>query len=94
MKKIVYFQKKCEKGIDFFEKKSIILYVAASGNVYARVAELADAHVWGACGYTVRVQVPFLAPKNPSQSAWIFYLFSKAQTELHPLFVRKNVVEI
>ena len=44
MKKIVYFQKKCEKGIDFFEKKSIILYVAAEV-MNARVAELADAHV-------------------------------------------------
>ena len=29
---------------------------------FAGVAELADAHVWGACGFTVRVQFPSPAP--------------------------------
>ena len=31
-------------------------------NAVAGVAELADAHVWGACGFTVRVQFPSPAP--------------------------------
>ncbi len=40
-------KRKLQKGIDFFRKKSIILYVAAiqRGDINARVAELADAHV-------------------------------------------------
>ena len=31
---------------------------------WARVLELADRHVWGACVSDVRVQVPFRAPKT------------------------------
>ena len=45
LKKIKKNQKKCKKGIDFFSKMSIILYVAAGAIANARVAELADAHV-------------------------------------------------
>ena len=33
---------------------------------YARVAELADAHVWGACGLSLGVRVPSLAPEGKS----------------------------
>ena len=40
----------------------------------ARVAELADAHVWGACGFPVRVQVPSLAPKNTAVCSVFFCL--------------------
>ena len=40
-KKKTFFQ----KGIDISKKKSIILYVVANATAYARVAELADAHV-------------------------------------------------
>ena len=35
-------------------------------NRYARVAELADAHVWGACGLSLGVRVPSLAPEGKS----------------------------
>ena len=35
-------------------------------NRYARVAELADAHVWGACGLSLGVQIPSLAPEGKS----------------------------
>ena len=33
---------------------------------YAKVAELADAHVWGACGLSLGVRVPSLAPEGKS----------------------------
>ncbi len=45
MEKDDFFEKNYKKSIDFFQKKSIILYVAADEMANARVAELADAHV-------------------------------------------------
>ena len=39
------FLKNFKKGIDIFEKRCIILSVAANAVADARVAELADAHV-------------------------------------------------
>ena len=44
---------------------------------YARVAESADAHVWGACGNPVRVQVPSLAPNKEFTLLCELFIFCK-----------------
>ena len=38
-----------------------------NGRAVAGVAELADAHVWGACGFTIRVRPPSPAPTKRDQ---------------------------
>ena len=46
------------------------------GGVFASVAESADAHVWGACGNPVWVQVPSLAPEKSTSSEVLFSMKS------------------
>ena len=56
-----------KKAID---KCKSILY---NRKAVAGVAESADAHVWGACIFDVRVQVPSPAPKSKSKDLDFFF---------------------
>ena len=72
--------KKFQKGVD---KRKYWCYIIWA---LARVAESADAHVWGACGNPVRVQVPSLAPKMSSHiSVDSFFCCQKIGRDLNPL---------
>ena len=53
------------------------------------MAELADAHVWGACGFTVRVQFPSPAP-NKKTEPLRFCLFRFARDEVVNPFPEAN----
>ena len=55
------FQKSFQNLEKRLDKHENIVY---NRKAVAGVAELADAHVWGACGFTVRVQFPSPAPKK------------------------------
>ena len=66
--KVKNWREKRQKNIFFFEKSldktrnMLYNYMAFAG-----VAESADAHVWGACIFDVRVQVPFPAPSKKAE---------------------------
>ena len=73
--KVKNWREKRQKNIFFFEKSldktrnMLYNYMAFAG-----VAESADAHVWGACIFDVRVQVPFPAPKKSYHFDTTFFI--------------------
>ena len=64
----------------------------------ARVAESADAHVWGACGNPVRVQVPSLAPVRmfiQSIRTFLFPVQTAHASSINPnLLVRVRIIAL
>ena len=92
---ISIFCEKAKKNKLFLKSLLTFKNHCAIITTFAGVAESADAHVWGACIFDVRVQVPFPAPiKKADHVGPVFFIGrKKGQTSGKPsVFKLKTII--